>query len=185
MLRWRRAAAARASRTNRARAVSLSRWSALMTFSATWQRRLVSNALYVTPIAPRPSSQSEPSVAPQHLVMLEGFRFVRGGHAGRVVCAFLSLSRARCKQSLCQHRVADGSTSVDRPKHFENCSCNLWRDSFMSMSFSPTDHQPLSHLFSLSRRAAACRRRDPRPVLPPCFRRSASVRRQGSRATAG
>src|ERR1700730_9410728 len=32
-----------------------------MTFSATSARRFVSKALYVTPIAPRPSSHSEPS----------------------------------------------------------------------------------------------------------------------------
>ena len=32
-----------------------------MTFSATGMRRFVSNALYVIPIAPRPSSYGDPS----------------------------------------------------------------------------------------------------------------------------
>ena len=84
MWRWRNAAAARASRTNRARVCSSSRVSALTTFKATGQRRLLSTALYVTAIAPRPSSQSEPSVAPEDLIMLEGFRFHGRTAAGKV-----------------------------------------------------------------------------------------------------
>ena len=49
-----------ASLTNRRRAESSPMNRALMTFNATAHRRLTSTALYVTPIAPRPSSNGDP-----------------------------------------------------------------------------------------------------------------------------